>query len=283
MSAGTVQPVENTSPQTQETRVVEFTYRPVGRWVGAPVRIRMKGFCGEHIIERVDRKRTFYELSLLEPIAVQTPRPVGIAVDAGANIGNHSVYLAAVLGARVLAVEPSQREADILRWNVAENSLSDRIRVFQCAAGAEAGEVVLKDVLFGPTASHVVGGPGEKGTQVPLRTIDDMIAETGWADPVSIIKIDVDGYERQVLEGARGTIEKHKPLITAETLDDDLREWIVDYLTPWGYSRVGPYCGTPTHIFGPRLKSKLVADLQCNLWKTVTRGAHVRALRKLSG
>lgn len=274
--------------QSEPQEIVRFTYRPVPRRLREVVfngrKITIGGLAGEHIVTRVGRRLEFYELGLLEVMAMHAPRPIGVAIDVGANIGNHSVFFGVVLGARVLCVEPSAREVGLLRWNLEHNGLTDQSSVFQGAAGAKSGQVKIKEVHFaGNVASHQVVPDDEPGEVVALQSVDDIVEDAFPGARVSILKVDVDGFERDVLEGSRGIIERDKPLISVELQDDEITQWVHSLLDPLGYEAIGPFAGTPTYVFSTEFRGIGRKRLLCHVWKDLTRGRHLRAVARMLG
>lgn len=161
----------------------------------------------------------------------------GTAVDAGAGIGNHTLWLAAVCGLRVIAVEP----LDHLRLaeNVALNPDLD-IEVWPWALG---------DRLY---TGHVTGAPAHViGDSFPedgvrIRRLDDAEVEN-----VSLLKIDVEGMEAEVLRGGLETVRRDRPLIFAEAIDSAARESVAAILEPLGYQHVKTYGATPLLEWAP--------------------------------
>jgi FkbM family methyltransferase len=145
----------------------------------------------------------------------------GVAIDVGANIGWHTLWLATLAGAegRVLAIEanPSVR-AELLR-NLQINRLG-QVDVFPCAAAEAEGTLSF----FGPDVADVAAADGyvvrdPQGTpdliSVAARPLDAIIAEQGLTR-LDFIKIDVEGFEWPVLQGAERSIAKHRPYVLFE-------------------------------------------------------------------
>lgn len=194
-------------------------------------------------LQRVILKgRGFYEarqLAQLETFDVIGPESV--ICDIGANIGNHSVYFAHVLGARkVLAFEPVEHCHAVLCDNILLNNIEDRVLAYNCLIGAETGFGEM--VRFNPRNLGGTGFSAKSDGTVPLFALDDVLEADDLTD-LDLIKIDVEGMQMEVLMGAEGIIAKRKPAIWIECQP---REQILDavsvYLERFGYqaTQLGP-------------------------------------------
>jgi len=129
-----------------------------------------------------------------------------LAADVGAHVGFWSYYLALVFRG-VHAFEPSAAFARCFERNVrARNVVLHRV-----ALGETAGMVALETVDGNSGATHV--RPGREGS-IPLRRLDDYDL-----DELDLLKVDVEGYERRVLEGARETLSRCRPVVIVEQKD----------------------------------------------------------------
>ena len=130
-------------------------------------------------------------------------RPGHLFVDIGANVGAYSILAGGACGAEVIAVEPIPATFSSLLDNIRINRLDSLITAKNIGVGAEVGEVLFTDGL--DTVNHVIAG-GESasgpGIPVPVETLDGFLAGRS----PCIIKIDVEGYETQVLQGAGDTL-----------------------------------------------------------------------------
>lgn len=138
-------------------------------------------------------------------------RPGDTVVDVGANIGYYALLAARIVGprGRVLAFEPEPDNLVELRMNIERNGLG-MVEIRPVAVGAQAGTVSFLRGING----GVTGGAADDGAstvQVPMVALDDVLE-----GPVGMIKIDVEGYEGEVLAGARRVIERCKPRLFVE-------------------------------------------------------------------
>jgi FkbM family methyltransferase len=123
-------------------------------------------------------------------------------VDAGANVGPYTVLASGVAGARSIAFEPSQATFAWLVQNVQLNHLTDRVTCMNAALGRSEGTLSFTVGLG--TENHVTTGKDGGATmQVPVTTLDQSLLGL----KPTLIKIDVEGFETEVLAGAHQTLE----------------------------------------------------------------------------
>lgn len=166
----------------------------------------------------------------------------GVAIDIGANIGNHSLALARVFR-RVLAFEPSPWLSLILRANALRNRV-DNVEVFDCALGAHEAQLQLVELsrehtgmMQLSTVDCVAGSNQWNGHIVPVRVGDLVLQAAGYGEQhVAFIKIDVEGMEVSALRGLGSTLERCKPIIAFESRNRSEGMAVVSYLRDLGYS-----------------------------------------------
>lgn len=132
-------------------------------------------------------------------------RPGDLFLDVGANVGSYTVLAAGACGASVVALEPIPATFAHFLDNVRLNDVQELVTAINAGLGAEEGELHFSN---GPvdTVNHVLGPEEARGTggvRVQVHTMDGLLAGRC---PV-LIKIDVEGYEASVLQGARRTLE----------------------------------------------------------------------------
>ena len=139
-----------------------------------------------------------------------------VFLDVGAHVGHWTVRLAPQ-ASKVIAVEANPDTARVLRINVSINELPNVV-VYQCAAWDEDTTLTL----FNPRAGEGVercGGtrtlPGEGGT-VPARRLDVLLEDE---PAIDVVKLDVEGADLHALEGMRGLIGRHGPVLFIERHD----------------------------------------------------------------
>ncbi len=153
-------------------------------------------------------------------------KPADTVIDVGANVGVHTVAFArAAREGHVYAFEPVAEMAERASLNCALNRL-DNVTLFNCALGEKTGEVEINVNVAGGgmegTSSilktvHVERRPENyQSRKIPVRRLDDVLAEEKPNSRVSFIKIDTEGFEPMVLKGAMETIRNHRPAMIVE-------------------------------------------------------------------
>ena len=145
-------------------------------------------------------------------------RPGSAVVDAGANVGYMTVLMALAAGSRgrVLSFEPHPDLFAVLRQNVAEatdRAAMAQVELHNVALGDRHG---FADLLLTPefasndgtarVVSDASTGPGHHTIKVPICTLDDVLGN----DRVQVLKLDVEGFETQVLAGARRALSERR-------------------------------------------------------------------------
>jgi FkbM family methyltransferase len=165
-----------------------------------------------------------------------------VIFDVGANLGEWTVPMARYAGpaGRVIAFEPIPEMAEAVRKTCRINRLVG-VTVVQAAASDQNGQAVFY-VDLEHTGGSSLNKPAGNGIQieVQLRCLDDYVSETSLVR-CDLIKIDVEGAERQVIAGARSTLEKFRPTVIFETgLEDAVeRQAICRLFMDVGYELVG--------------------------------------------
>ena len=141
-------------------------------------------------------------------LALHSLRPGDLFVDIGANIGSYSL-LAAAAGAQALAFEPIPTTFLALIRNIRFNGLENQIDARNMGLGAEASTLEFTAGL--DTVNHVVSQEdrGAYSINVPVDTLDNCLGNS----KAAVIKIDVEGFETSVLQGAsKKTLESDELL-----------------------------------------------------------------------
>jgi FkbM family methyltransferase len=157
-------------------------------------------------------------------------RPGDLFIDIGANVGSYSIW-AAELGADVIAMEPAEDTFALLQENVALNGYS--IETIRAAAGAQAGTA-----RFTSGRDCVNRLDPEGPAKIALLTIDSIIGHR----TVAGVKVDVEGFEIEVLRGCEQALSEHRlRLIQLEWNETSMqavgtdREPVADLLAQYNY------------------------------------------------
>jgi FkbM family methyltransferase len=143
--------------------------------------------------------------------------------DIGANVGSYTVLASKICGADTIAAEPDPQTAGYLRRNIEVNGIENNVQVVEAALGAREGSVCF---TVGLDTVNRVAKPSDKNVRVvPVKTLDDVLK--GIAP--SIMKLDVEGYEADVLNGATATLlDPNLKVIIIETVDEDVKRILHD-------------------------------------------------------
>lgn len=187
-----------------------------------------------------------YELAETEFIA-RTVRSGSVVIDAGANLGYHTLHAAQLVGKDgvVHAFEPLPFLADALEASILENSFQLRIKVYRSALDERAGQLLLrhapKTANFG--GAHLAVGKTTPAAHTDIKVKTVSIDETIPAGQCNFIKIDIEGAEPRLIEGAKALLSRSKPIILSELHEAQLRAvsgiGATDYikqLSGYGYS-----------------------------------------------
>lgn len=168
-----------------------------------------------------------YEQPLQEAI-VENLGEGDVFYDVGANIGFFSLIAARRAGpeGRVYAFEPVTANVKALQHTIRVNRL-ENVEVFAAAAGAETrrGRLLLADHIGGAVLEGAGTPPDFRGRiDVAVVALDDAMTRHGLRPP-SVVKIDVEGAELDVLRGMITMIKTNSPKIIYE-IDDETEEGI---------------------------------------------------------
>ena len=125
-------------------------------------------------------------------------RPTELFLDVGANIGSYSILAGGAVGAQCISVEPIKSTFNMLEENINANRLSRNVRALNMGIGKEKG--VLKFTAGLDTVNHVVSDTEQivDTVEVPICSLNDLLE----GEYPLLIKIDVEGFETNVIAGA---------------------------------------------------------------------------------
>lgn len=135
-------------------------------------------------------------------------RPGDLFIDIGANVGSYSILASGVTGATTISIEPVLQTFGILKENIRINNLAEKVTALNIGIGAKKG--ILSFTQNFDTVNHVIiDKPGKENggettmVQVPVETIDHLLVDK--KTPL-LLKIDVEGFEQEVINGAAGVL-----------------------------------------------------------------------------
>jgi len=194
------------------------------------------------------------EFSVIGPVCRQLTS--GVLVDVGANIGVYTLLLRSVSPLPIIAYEPQPFLFKLLQWNIGFNRLTG-IDARNVACGSGRGEVpfsigingsiVCKTPKVGKKLSSTgsvalnleqeaeITQAGDAVVNVPVTTLDEDLADV---PSVALLKIDCEGFEYEVLQGAAGLIRRHRPHLVLEVHPTQLEnfghstEKVLDLVAP---------------------------------------------------
>jgi FkbM family methyltransferase len=187
-------------------------------WIGGSKHVARNGmagvtgniYCGLH---------EFADMAFL----LHLLRPKDLFVDVGANIGSYTILASAVCGAQSIAAEPDPDTMLWLKKNVAANRIEAIVVLIDAAIGSRSGSLQF---TRGKDAVNSVATESDPNTRmVQVRTLDELLASQ---NPV-LLKIDVEGYEPEVIAGSIVTLTNPSLLaVQLETVDKRIRARLAD-------------------------------------------------------
>jgi FkbM family methyltransferase len=204
------------------------------------------------------------EVSLFREIV----RPGDIVIEAGANIGCHTVPLAQMVGPSglVFAFEPQLKLYLMLCGNIALNDL-DNVNPLNAAVGMTEGVLVVPKLDYNLTnnfAGLSLSSQGE-GRRVRMVSLDVMAKSF---PSLRLLKADVEGMEYQVLSGAQKLIARTRPFIYVENDRPANSEQLVGTMLNMGYrlyEHNPPYLTTPDCADDLRIVSKNILGVPAEM------------------
>jgi len=129
-------------------------------------------------------------------------RPEDSFFDIGANVGSYTLLASGVCRANSTAIEPVASTFEILSKNIELNKLQAKVSLVNAVAGGVASTIVFTQNE--DTGNHVVSADESKAdsAELPVITIDSLLTK----NTPALIKMDVEGYETEVLKGMLKTL-----------------------------------------------------------------------------
>jgi len=172
----------------------------------------------------------FYERATTKLLLKLNPK---VFVDVGAHVGRYSIILAKN-GSRVVSIEPSKDNFRQLTENIQLNNLQNSINALNIGC-SDIKET--RNLFFNPTqeglTSFIDKGEDSIKELHELRKLDEICENMG---PIDLIKIDVEGFELNVLKGAEDILKNKSPKLVIEITDYRQEKEIREFLNKFNYS-----------------------------------------------
>ncbi|MDH4471918.1 MAG: FkbM family methyltransferase [Fluviicola sp.] len=149
-------------------------------------------------------------------------KPGSTFMDVGANIGLMSVIASRLVGekGRVLAVEANLKTVEILNQNAALNHC-ENVDVYPVALGSENGKATLyENWEVNRGGASLLSQDNSEGTEVPLWKLDELFGDL----TIDLIKMDVEGFELEVLKGGINLLKATLPVLIIEVSEQREQE-----------------------------------------------------------
>ncbi len=200
-------------------------------------------------------------------------KPKEILLDIGANVGMYTIYAASVREAAVYALEPESQNYSLLNMNIKLNKLDHLVSAYCLGASdKDTFDYIFMGNLNAGDGNHAVGEPlnfelnsfheNIKFAQGCITYKLDTLVETNKLPIPDYVKIDVDGFEHKVIDGAKKTLKNKKVKSVIIELNPNLPEHLstVELLQNLGFNfsqeqvdkaarKEGPFKGMSEYVF----------------------------------
>jgi FkbM family methyltransferase len=209
------------------SRVLSAVWRILFYLIGprAPFEMRTEHYSviahpGRETLTRALIRRGYWE-KLETKVFIELLTPGAMVVDAGANFGHYALTASNIVGADglVFAFEPHAATFALLNQNAALQRWRN-LHPIQAGLGAEEGSLPIFADDGNPGGHSFLDWNRREGTggseTVPVHRLDSILEEQAPGRQLSLLKIDVQGFEMDVLNGAEKTISRDKPSVLCE-------------------------------------------------------------------
>jgi FkbM family methyltransferase len=200
----------------------------------------------------------FYERELLQGMCALVKDKNGIALDIGANIGNHSLFFSKHFDA-VISFEPVPNNCLLLKANLFLNQIQNITLVEKALSDTNTKMGIDKGNSRNTnnTISELHKKDEDAANQIMVDVVvgDAELETLNLTQKITLIKIDVEGHEPFVVAGLRKTIGTHQPIVYWEAFSKDEAEKTKALLMEMGYSN---FYHLTTKKYQSRLLNKLI-------------------------
>ena len=150
-------------------------------------------------------------------------QPGDIVIDVGAHVGVFTRKALDQGAEKVISIDPDPYQIECLRRNFSEEIAQGRVVLIPKGAWSSEGTMMLHIGTGNSGMSSFLTDRGGESVEVPLTTIDQVVAELG-LPRVDYMKLDIEGAEREALRGAMQTLTKNRPQLMIDSYhrEDDM-------------------------------------------------------------
>lgn len=165
----------------------------------------------------------------------------GVVLDVGGSYGYYALLLARLVGVNghVYSFEPDWRSFARLINNLVLNCIQNVVPVPICLSDMPQGLAKWQSMHNEPWKSRLVDSvqavDAHAVTAVPITTLDDFVSMLEITDKVNLVKVDVEGAEFKVLQGAKQLLLKSKPILLCELHSTEIAQKVFGLLSESGY------------------------------------------------
>lgn len=189
--------------------------------------VKLSGYQGEYVFEKIRNNQCFYEQEVLDKWVL--PNSYNVIYDIGANIGNHSIYFSYNFPrANIYSFEPMKENYMLLENNIKENNFNNTT-LFNFALGMSEMEASMEFRVENNNGTASINENSENGEKVMVKVLDELNLPLP-----NFVKIDVEGFELNVLKGMKRILIQSKPDLWIE-VDEENSTQVIDFLSELGY------------------------------------------------
>ncbi len=196
----------------------------------------------DHIGSIVKKTKLYYEDDLISFVK-RFLAPMNV-IDVGTNIGNHALGFSGHPLYKVICFEPDSELAEVAKFNLGMNSIN--FNIYKHGLGRIEEKLPF---IRGSKENSGIGKFARQSTSpeyLTVKRMDDCIQRDFKVD---LIKIDVEGFELDVLLGAEITIKSNQPMLVIEHQDYSSYLECKEILSKLGYKPIRVFCATPTFVY----------------------------------
>jgi len=196
-------------------------------YFGAKFQIAPNDIIGREII-----LKRFEWLQIPQMIRASRELSPAAFIDIGANFGLYTCIIGRLkLANRLIAFEPNPQARGRLQTHLELNGLTE-VEIHDAGAGAARHTASLLPGAGGQSALSTVVSANPEGYEIEVVPLDDVVSFVGKS---LVIKIDVEGYELQVLEGAKSLLSRNYGYAQIESFEERRASAVIDKMAQFGW------------------------------------------------